>query len=751
MTVVGVYLIGVPYVADKRYDYLLPPHLGPVARGYLVTVPFGRGERHRTAVVAEVLPPRVAEEERRLKSVLFVEDARFALCEELFSLALFLREHTLCSFGDAVRALVPPALLSGNAASKIATLSVYRARDPQGLCDLLSAHGRAGVRSEAHRRFLTALTERPELTREEATALSVSGPQLSAMVERGWLSVEEREVYRTPYAHGEAHPEPITLTRAQAAAEEKLHELYRRGRPEAALLFGVTGSGKTKVMMKLMDRVIADGRGVILMVPEIALTPQTVGIFCRRYGERVAVIHSSLSAGERFDAWRRIAEGRVDLVIGTRSAVFAPLPQIGLILIDEEHEHTYKSDSDPKYHTRDVAAYRAGVHSALVVMASATPSIESFYKAERGIYTLVPLRERFGGNPLPSAEIVDMRSELRRGNTSPISMRLAEHLDGLRESGEQAILFLNRRGFHAVLHCRGCGHVFECPNCSVAMTHHTGDGGSYLACHTCGHRAPILRTCPSCGSEQISYLGAGTQKAEGAIAAAYPDLRVMRMDADTTSTKAAYDGMLDAFRNHEADVLLGTQMVTKGHDFPLVTLSGVLSADISLNIPDFRAAERTFSLLTQVIGRAGRAALPGRAVIQTFSPENEVITLACRQDYESFYRRELALRRELAFPPFCDLVQLTLTGKDADAVVVCARELGAHAAERAQAELGDSPIQIFGPFEARTFKAEGQFRMRILIKCRLARRIRAYLASLYGEYTSRHGVTLSVDINPADV
>ncbi len=745
MTVVGVYLIGVPYVADKRYDYLFPDRFGRAERGRILRVPFGRGDRRMTAVVAF---SEEREDARGLKAVLSAEDPRFSLSEEQFMLALFLREHTLCSFGDAVHAILPPALLSGDAAAKIATVPEYRASDPEGLSDLLCG-GR--IRSDAHRRVLTALLERPVLSAEDLRALGVSSAQLSAMQKHGWITSHRREVYRTPYGGSAKEVEPIVLSRAQSAAYDSLFALYSHGRAEAALLFGVTGSGKTKVMMKLMDRAIADGRGVILMVPEIALTPQTVGIFCRRYGERVAVIHSSLSAGERFDAYRRIREGGVDLVIGTRSAVFAPLPRIGLILIDEEHEHTYKSDADPKYHTRDVAAFRAAGHGALVVMASATPSLESFYKAERGSYTLVPLRERFGGNPLPSAEIVDMRQELRRGNRSPISLRLGEAIEEMREAGEQAILFLNRRGYHAVLHCRGCGHVFTCPNCSVALTHHTGPRGAYLLCHTCGYRTAVPHECPTCKGAQISYLGAGTQKAEGELMSAYPDLSVMRMDADTTTSKEAYDRMLDAFRRGEGDILLGTQMVTKGHDFARVTLSGVLSADISLNLPDFRAAERTFSLLTQVIGRAGRGDTPGRAVIQTFTPDNEVIALACRQDYESFYRREIALRKELLFPPFCDLVQLTLTGTDEGAVTAAAEALLKEAARRAEETLGGAPMQIFGPFEARTFKAEGRFRMRLLFKCRLHKETRAYFGEILSAYTPKGGVTLSVDMNPTDV
>ncbi len=749
MRVVGVRLIGVPFAADRQYDYCLPDRLEEpgLAPGRLLTVPFGRANR-RMAAVLTAFPEREAC--AGLKEVAALTPLPFALSDEMLALALFLHEHTLCSVGDAVRAMLPPAALFPEVTTRIRREAIYSLADPAGLPALLETRG--AVRSEGHRRALTALAERGSLTAEELSSLGVSASALTAMKKHGWLSVSYRELFRNPYA-GAAGTDrrPITLSRAQGEAYAALARLYELKTPQAALLYGVTGSGKTSVMMKLMDRVIAEGRGVILMVPEIALTPQTVSIFCSRYGERVAVIHSSLSAGERFDAWRRIASGGVDLVIGTRSAVFAPLSDIGLILIDEEHEHTYKSEADPKYHTRDVAAFRAGRHRCLTVMASATPSLESFYKAERGSYTLVPLRERFGANPLPAAEIVDLRAELRRGNTSPYSARLSELIGETTAVGEQTILFLNRRGYHATLHCRGCGHVFECPHCSVSLTHHTRGGGGYLLCHTCGYRAPLPRQCPQCGGEKISYLGAGTQKAESELLARLPEVRLMRMDADTTSTKQAYDRMLEAFRAGEVDVLLGTQMVTKGHDFPKVTLVGVLLADISLHVCDFRAAERTFSLLTQVIGRAGRAAIPGRAVIQTFTPENDILTLACRQDYDTFYRRELALRRELLYPPFCDMVQLTLTGSREATLTADAEALSRLVTERAGATLPGEPMVIYGPFEAQTYKAGERYRMRMVIKCKLNRTTRHYLAGILRDFSGHGDTVLTVDCNPNDV
>jgi primosomal protein N' (replication factor Y) len=402
---------------------------------------------------------------------------------------------------------------------------------------------------------------------------------------------------------------------------------YDAGLRKTYLLFGVTGSGKTKVIMKAIDRTLEEKKRVIMLVPEIALTPQTVNIFCRRYGERVAVIHSSLSQGEGFDAWRRIKRGDVDLVIGTRSAIFAPVENLGLIVIDEEHEHTYKSESDPKYHARDIAAFRCGKNNALMLLASATPSLESFYKAQNGSYRLVPLRERYGGVRLPDAIVVDMREELRLGNTSPISKRLHTSLTRVYEKDKQAILFLNRRGYSTQINCKECGEVLSCPRCSVSLTYHNSADGGRLLCHMCGYEQKTPKSCPSCSAEKLSFLGYGTQKLEAELNKYLQDMTVLRMDADTTSSKMSYDRMLEDFREGRADILLGTQMVAKGHDFPRVTLVGVALADVSLHVSDFRAAERTFSLLTQVIGRAGRATDGGIAVIQTFAPNNETIRL----------------------------------------------------------------------------------------------------------------------------
>ena len=489
-----------------------------------------------------------------------------------------------------------------------------------------------------------------------------------------------------------------------------------------------------------------------MMVPEISLTPQTVSIFCKRYGERVAVIHSSLSAGERMDAWKRIKRGDVDLVIGTRSAVFAPLDNIGMIVIDEEHEHTYKSESDPKYHAREVASYICGKNNALLLLASATPALESYYKAKRGIYTLISLKERFGGVKLPDAIIVDMREELRLGNLSPISERLIKSLKEVYEREEQAILFLNRRGYNSQVSCKGCGDVVSCPRCSVSLTFHTSASGGKMLCHLCGYTAKVPKVCESCGSDNLSFLGYGTQKVEAEISKYLPEMSLMRMDADTTSGKLSYDKMLEDFRASKSDILLGTQMVAKGHDFPKVTLVGVVLADTSLFVSDFRASEKTFSLLTQVIGRAGRSKEGGIAVIQTYSPKNEIIRLACLQDYEKFYEGEIELRRELTYPPFCDLVTLTVTAEDEREVMKESKRLSDTLKDKLSGEVGKLPFLVFGPFEASVYRVNEKYRMKMVVKCRLNNESRAMFSEILSEFSkSSRLATLSIDFNPMTV
>ena len=739
-----VYLFDAPYHIDRPFDYSCDESL---TVGSIVKVPFGRADKLRRGVVTRV---KDSSDGVNIKPVHTVFDNRYSFSEEMLGLCLFLKEHTLSTFGEAAKCLIPQGALSETPNIKVKKTCVLALSKAEAE-ELLSATGRKGVRSEGQRSIIKYLSDIGTADIELIRALPhVSYTNITALRERGIIRILESETIRNPYAEYARLRDtaPIVLSEAQSKAYSAIEAELKRDEARAALLFGITGSGKTKVIMRAIDETLADGKNVIMLVPEISLTPQTVNIFCRRYGERVAVIHSSLSQGERLDAWRRIKRGEVDLVIGTRSAIFAPLDDIGMIVIDEEHEHTYKSESDPKYHARDIAAYRCGRAKALMLLASATPSLESFHKAKSGIYTLVPLRERYGGVKLPDAVIVDMREELRLGNTSPISDRLLKSLGEVYENDKQAILFLNRRGYSSQISCKECGDVLTCPRCSVSLTYHTNSDGGKLLCHMCGYSERVPRKCPSCDGDRLSFLGYGTQKLESELNKYAPDMTVMRMDADTTGGKMSYDRMLEDFREGRADILLGTQMVAKGHDFPRVTLVGVALADTSLYVSDFRAAERTFSLLTQVIGRAGRAGERGLAVIQTFAPKNEVIRLACEQNYEKFYEGEIALRKELAYPPFCDIVELTLTSEDEQELFRESKRLSDTILEKLKGDYGRQPFIVFGPFEAQVYKLNEKYRMRMVVKCRLNRISRALFHELLLEFSLARKVTLAIDFNP---
>lgn len=752
----AVCLLRATYAIERSFDYVIPKALlSDVRRGSLVLVPFGRGNREEIGVCVGVSPVVSDEKEcqnhiSKLKSLIGVLPGEYALTEEQMALSEFLRDYTLCTMGEAVYAVAPVAVRQGRENRRLRRM-LSLPQSYEDACRLMQEGGRV---SAAQKRVMDLFREGNTMTVDKVCKQAdVSSSVITTLISRGALKECYEEVSRDSYAalrKKNAVPEPIVLTTAQTRAYGTILSLYEEHRAAAALLFGVTGSGKTKVILRMIDRVLSDGRGVIMMVPEIALTPQTVGIFYQRYGDCAAVIHSSLGEGERLDAWRRIASGQARIVIGTRSAVFAPVSNLGLIVLDEEHEHTYKSDRNPKYHARDVAAFRAGRHDCPVLLASATPSFESYEKAMRGVYTLVPLRERFGGVPLPKTEVIDMRAELQAGNRSPLSRRLTEALEEVLSRGEQAILFLNRRGYSTALQCRRCGEVVTCPHCSLSLTHHA-EGGAHLLCHVCGYRTVVPRVCPSCGEATLAHTGFGTERVESELALQLPGARVLRMDADTTSTKGAFDRMLTAFREGAADILLGTQMVTKGHDFPHVSLVGVVMADTSLYAADFRAGERTFSLLTQVIGRAGRAGKEGLALVQSYTPAHELLSLACRQDYEDFYRRESALRRAAVFPPFCDMVQLTISSAKEQMLARGAKALFDRMTVLASKDYADVPMNVYGPFEAQIYRENDRFRLRIVVKCRLNTRARAFFRQLLDESVAERDITLSVDLAPQNL
>lgn len=829
---IKAHVLDVPYHADFEYTYFVPSeYRSEIELGSAIVVPFGYSNRKKSAVVVDTDVKDVPNS-ATVKTIHSLLSGYFKLSPEMMELCRFMKEQTLCTFGEAIRCIIPSAILTKTketyrvnedscASVPSYTQSVYdfikenpsvtmkRLKEKLGevqlevsrlvrdkliiketsveasdknkyetrvkltcerelAAEIADGRGPIKLRSRAQAEVLRLLCEYGELSDKEIYSLAeASKANLDSLEKKELIKTWKIEISRNPYANLEAEEkEPVILNDEQETAYNTLKELYYTRKPKAALLYGITGSGKTSVIKKMIDEVIEDGRGVIVLVPEISLTPQTVKVFCGFYGKRVAVIHSSLSAGERFDTYKKIADGRADIVIGTRSAIFAPVKNLGMIVIDEEQEHTYKSDTNPKYLAHDIARFRCAKSNALMLLASATPSLTSYYKAKSGVYTLIKLAHRYGEATLPEVIITDMRREKSLGNKSAYGDKLARLLANGIEANKQSILFLNRRGYHSSISCQSCGKPIECPNCSVAMTYHTyrritdildadnareimGRSG-VLKCHYCGHRAHVPEKCSECGEDNFSYVGVGTQKAEEELSLLFPDIKTLRLDADTTTTKSSYEEILGAFREKQADVLIGTQMVTKGHNFPLVTLVGVMLADTMLYTSDFRASERTFSMLTQVIGRAGRASDKGTAVIQTNSPNDLTISLAAKQDYEAFYENEIQIRRAYTFPPFCDLAVLTLSQVD-EIMLSKNAEMILKRLETRIKELG-VPAIAYGPFDAPVYKTQGRYRKRIIVKCKLTSALRRVFSDIYIDYTRKSDKNfLSIDFNPSSI
>lgn len=536
---------------------------------------------------------------------------------------------------------------------------------------------------------------------------------IRALLKKGYITAFDVEVFREPKeSELSTSAKPCELTSEQKAVLESLLATVGKKEYKPYLLRGVTGSGKTEVYMRVIEETIKMGRQAIVLVPEISLTPQMVARFKNRFGKKTAVIHSGLSLGEKYDQWKKIKSGEAQIVIGARSAIFAPFENVGAIIVDEEHEQTYKSEMTPRYETHEVAEFRAKQYNALLVFASATPLVTSYYKAEQGEYTLLEMKKRVNERAMPRVEVVDLREELESGNKSVISRRLQEEIGKNLEREEQTILFLNRRGFSTFVSCRKCGYVAECPNCSISMKYHKFD--DTLRCHYCGHTIPNYKTCPECGSTYIRYFGGGTQKVEEEIERLFPGATTIRMDVDTTIGKNSHSEILNKFEKEKIDILIGTQMVTKGLDFPDVTLVGVITADTILNIDDFRSQERTFSILEQVTGRAGRAEKSGRSVIQTYSPENKAIEYMCAHNYEDFYREELSVRKIMWYPPFCQIVSVIFSGANEQSVSKCAKFFA-----KSLAPLSDTKqkTQVLGPIPAYVSKVKNKYIYRLLIKC----------------------------------
>ncbi|MBO5162859.1 MAG: primosomal protein N' [Ruminococcus sp.] len=790
------------------FSYRVPKGM-TLKRGCRVLVPFGRGNRRRVGVVMRLTEG----DETSLKPVAAQIDSEPVLNEELLQLAEFLHDRTFCTYYDGIKTMLPPAMsvradenfrlvkgfsdtssLSEKAVELLDVLSSVE--DDSILTELLknytAENGRlyvdelleAGALSSANIFKQTVgdasvrmirLSDRyladPEsftLTPKQKKAAEFLRDWGSASVkEAAYMCGFSESVIKRLAANGAAEeydmevlravddgsderidPDSTVLSEEQQNVHDRVFSRIFEKKPAVFLLHGVTGSGKTSVFEKLIGNTVKLGRRAMLLIPEIGLTPQVLTRFRSLFGERVAVIHSGLSLGQRLDEYKRIKRGEADIIIGTRSAVFAPAENLGLIIIDEEGERSYKSDSSPRYMAHDIAKQRCAYHGACLLLASATPSVESYYLAEKGVYKLLEMKKRYNDACLPETVIVDMNEERMEGNPSEFSQKLVDEVNLNLKNGEQSILLLNRRGFHTIMSCVDCYQPIYCPNCSVPLTYHKKNGK--LMCHYCGFAEDPVTICPVCGSDRLKSMGFGTQRLEEELNALFPNARILRMDADTTFSRYSYEKGFKAFKDGEYDIMVGTQMIGKGLDFPNVTLVGVLSIDKALYAGDFRSYERTFSLITQVVGRGGRGSRRGRAVLQTFMPDHYVMKLAAAQDYRGFYNEEISIRRTLIFPPLCDMCVFCFAGGDEEAVRSGTEAIIALMNKKLEALQPKTPVRVLGPVRASYGRLNGKFRWRIIMKFKNTAEMRSFISDVLIEgakLKEMKKITFYADIN----
>ena len=728
---VGVAVNNATFHFDKLYTYaVMPAQQDAVRLGSMVLVPFGRGSRARMGVV---LACDAEPESSKLKYLFDVAPASACLTPELLKLVYFLKERTFCTYYEAVKAVIPygaqykPAVAADGVTPVLQKQLTRHTENSYQLAGELPAKPKPTAKQLA----AVALLSGGPRTQGELEEKGISRAVLDNLCTKGVLACTRVNRSIDLYASIPLQNEPIVLTEEQQAAYGALLPHLEDTAPHSALLYGVTGSGKTLVFLKLIERCLQLGRKALVLVPEISLTPQMILRLKSQFGRRVAVQHSALNHTERLLQWQMIQDGGADIVVGTRSAIFSPLENIGLVIIDEEQEHTYRSESAPRYSAHEVARQRAAENGALLLLASATPSTESYFAAQKGRTQLVRLTKRYGGNPLPSVQIVDMRAELASGNPREISLALEDAIRRNLEAHKQTILLLNRRGYQTVAQCEDCREVLKCPKCSVPMVYHKAS--HKLLCHYCGSQMdPPPKNCPACGGK-LQYRGFGTQKAEEELAKLFPEARILRMDQDSTAAKDAHEKLLARFADHEYDIMVGTQMVAKGLDFEDVTLVGVLGIDSLLFAQGFRAYETVFSLITQVVGRSGRAKDPGFAIIQTTDPDNPVLNLAAAQDYDAFFEQEIAYRRLGLYPPFCGLCVIGFAGGKEIEVARAAARFSALLGQQA-ARQPDLPLRVLGPTPGNIEKINDTYRYKLTIKCRNDRRFRDLVRETLGLY-----------------
>ena len=744
---VGVAVSNATFHFDKLYTYaVMPDQQDTVRLGSMVLVPFGRGSRARMGVV---LACDAEPESAKLKFLFDVAPASACLTPELLRLVHFLKERTFCTYYEAVKAVIPygaqykPTVAEDGVTPVLQKQLVRHTENAYKLVGTLPPKPRPTAKQLA----AVALLAGGERTLSALEEKGISRAVLDNLCAKGVLECSKVNKSIDLYSSIPLKNEPILLTEEQQAAYDALLPGLEDAAPHSALLYGVTGSGKTLVFLKLIEHCLQMGRRALVLVPEISLTPQMILRLKSQFGKRVAVQHSALNHTERLLQWQMIQDGGADIVVGTRSAIFSPLENIGLVIIDEEQEHTYRSESAPRYSAHEVARQRAAENGALLLLASATPSTESYYAAQHGRTQLVRLTKRYGGNPLPKVQIVDMRAELASGNPREISLAMEDAIRHNLEAGKQTILLLNRRGYQTVAQCEDCREVLKCPKCSVPMVYHKS--AHKLLCHYCGSQLdPPPARCPACGGK-LQYRGFGTQKAEEELAKLFPEARILRMDQDTTAAKDAHEKLLAKFARHEYDIMVGTQMVAKGLDFEDVTLVGVLGIDSLLFAQGFRAYETVFSLVTQVVGRSGRAKDPGFAIIQTTDPDNPVLNLAAAQDYDAFFEQEIAYRKLGLYPPFCGLCVVGFAGPKESEVARASARFAALLGRQA-AKQPDLPLRVLGPTPGSIEKINNSYRYKLTVKCRNDRRFRNLIRetlTLYEQEKLPGKATVVVDLH----
>ncbi len=723
---------------DKPFDYLFPKEKGEsLSLGHLVEVPFGRG-RKKGIVVG------FSNEDSpfNLKEISGIIGDEPVVTEDDIALAAYMRKIYVAPFCDCLKLMCPPYIFMKEE-ERVTSLKrkfVRLLKTEEEFTKILEK-SKSKMQLETARFLLGGPLALSEICEKPFSSNQV----IKALSEKGIVETYFENKRRNPFLGKEIKKsEKLHPTKEQETAISALSLSLDKEENDTFLLHGITGSGKTEVFMQIIEKVLKKGKTAIVLVPEISLTPQMTERFLGRFGDEIAILHSVLSQGERLDEWNRIKRGEAKVVIGARSAVFAPLKNIGIIIIDEEHENTYRSEQSPRYDAREVAEKRCSMHKAPLLLASATPDIKSYYKAKNGEYKLLEMTKRYNDVKLPYVKVADMRKELKDGNRSMLSRSLSEEIRKNLENREQTVLFLNRRGFSTFVSCRDCGYVANCPQCSIALTYHKSE--EKLNCHYCGYETDVLKECPSCKGHHVKYFGAGTQKLEEEIKRQFPEASVIRMDVDTTTKKGSHEKILDTFSREKKDILLGTQMVSKGLDFPNISLVGVIAADMSLNIDDYRAAERTFDLITQVSGRAGRGNKKGRAIVQTYSPENQVINLAKEQNYLAFYENEIAFRKFFGYPPFCDIISFVFSSENEK----LAKSVCEETEKLTEEMLSGIEYTKYGTMPCPVSKIKGNYRYRFWIKSNIDENLRERLCEI--SLSKRHkDVRFTLEINPGSM